>query len=67
MKFADVVWESNLPAEIQAKFDAQWIQIATIADFDNLNEIEQDYIVQWFEHTINNGLGHLVKPMAAAE
>ena len=56
MTYKDIVWESNFPAEIKAKFDAEWQRIAEGTGFDNLNAIQQDYIVQWFEHTIKTAL-----------
>ena len=52
MKSTEVTWNTNLSPVLVDKLYTLWLDMATKMDFDTLNEIQQDYIVQYFQSSV---------------
>ena len=56
MKSTEVTWNTNLNPIAVDKLYTLWLDMATKMDFDTLNEIQQDYIVQYFQSSVLDSL-----------
>jgi len=52
MKSTEVTWDSNIEPAVLDKLNTLWLDMANKVDFDTLNELQQDYIVQYFQSSV---------------
>lgn len=67
VKHTDITWNTDMHPVMAEKFTNLWHKLATDVQFDDMNDIQQDYILQFFRANVLKALANGKKRKLSAE